>query len=177
MLCRKCSSEYEPTPEEARLINQGDLSPLCPECAPTPRAPPPLIEEPEDKATEVFWRAERTDANGNIIAAMRLPKKFVRPTVTPLVKPRKDLLHVFVLSESDPQFKSSSPRTILHTNLETFINDKQPFWVQKLPSYWDGPTGISRIEVPLEEVIDIIKENSLTRVQCQDGSEIRLYYR
>lgn len=177
MLCRRCSKEYTPTPEEERLIRKNDLTPLCPECTPAPRihkVPPASIEV--EKAP-VLWRAERTDTDGKIVATMRIPKRVKRPNVTPLRKPRKDLLHVFVLSEGNPSRMLSSPRTILHTNLETFMKDKQNFWVQKIPSYWSGQTGIGRIEVKLGEIMDVIKEDSLTRVRCQDGSEVRLFYR
>lgn len=178
MLCRNCSEEYTPGPEEARLISQGDLVPLCAECAPV--APPPPKRDKDEVTVEkpkVLWRAERITIDGKIGATMRLPKKIVRPVISPLRKPRADLLHVFVLTEGDHQSQSSAPRTILHTNLETFTTDKQNFWVNKIPSYWDEQTGIARIEVKLSDILDVIREEDLTRVRCVDGSEVRLHYR
>ncbi len=178
MLCSNCSEDYVPMPEEARLIRQGDLTPLCPKCAPVAPTPPP--REKEEDAVEkikVLWRAERITVDGKIGATMRLPKKIVRPVISPLRKPRADLLHVFVLTEGDHQSQSSAPRTILHTNLDTFIKNKQNFWVNKIPSYWDEQTGIARIEVKLSDILDVIREDELTRVRCVDGSEVRLHYR
>ena len=175
MLCRKCSEEFSPTAEEERLILQGDLEPICDKCAPPPRAPPPIYV-PTDEKEKTLWRADRTDTEGKIVAFMRTPKVIKRPTISPLVKPRADSLHVFVLSEGDPRHMSAAPRVILHTNIETFFSDKQNLWICKIPSSWDGQTGIARIEVKLEDVADIIKDESRTLVRCQDGSEVRLHY-
>lgn len=178
MLCRNCSSEFTPPPEEARLIALGDLIPLCPKCVPAAALLPPKIEDPEaDKVAQTLWRAERRDFAGKVVAFMRLPKITKPPIISPLVKPRSDQLHVFVMSEGNPSLKSSSPRVILHTNLETFMENKQNFWVKKLPSFWDGPTGVGHIEIKLEDVVDIIKEKNLVRVRCIDKSEVLLHYK
>ncbi len=102
MLCRKCSEEYTPTTEEARLINQGDLVPICEKCAPAPAPERPPPEEPEEEKAKTLWKADRTNTEGKTVTFMRLPKKFKPPALMPLVKPRVDNLHVFVMSEGNP---------------------------------------------------------------------------
>jgi hypothetical protein len=187
--CPKCNKFYQPTPEDEKLMTSGLMEELCMDCAISaarkrdaglpPAVPPPLRETFGKTDGTKLARVERFDSGGLSKAFVALPLLPNKPISHTLRKERKGDLGVMIFSEGSSLSRMpNEPRVILHTNLTTFRETGHPLWFSKIPSYWCPFTGVPRIEVPNEDVVDVNTDDTgATILGLQDGGSLRLTYR
>lgn len=187
--CPKCGKFYQPTPEEERLIINGQMEPLCLACAVQesrkreealpPSAPPPLRETFGKSDGSKLARVERFNPKGQSVSFVALPPLPNKPVSHTLRKQKKGDLNVMVLSEGSSLARLPTELgVILHTNMATFRKTGQPLWFAKIPGYWCPFTGVSRIEVPNDFVSETTDDTTgATILKLRDGGHLRLTYR
>ena len=177
MICRNCGTEFYPDPDTERLMMLGQIAMVCDVCA-RKNAPPPPMATPVLPAAlgNELCRAEFYDAGGKLLRFIALPPKREWRRVRTLRKPRKSDVAVFVMTERASR-QTSHPPIRISSNIETFERLQADFWVMKTPGFWDGFTGVSRIDVPFVEIIDVKRNGETTELFLRDGAKVRLRYR
>ena len=184
MNCKTCGEFFQPTSEEERMMAGKQIEEICMNCAMKKAdavkvdwKPEPLrIEEGRYDGTKLY-RAEKFDKDGKLLCFLARPQRPLKARHRSLRKPRKGIIHVGIIGGDDGNRAASEPRVVVHTNIETFKKLRKPFWVTKVPGFWDPQTGVSRIEVPCNDVVEIVESKQEKRVVLKDGSSIRLLYK
>jgi hypothetical protein len=193
MICKKCNSFFQPTPEEERLIVAGATSEICTACAakewrskvgPTQQTViyPGNLEDMGHGNS--LWHAAKFDAAGRQMSFVCLPPRPIKHVPNVLRKQRPWDFKVFVLSEK-PVRKTTEPRVTLHTNLDRFRRMGEEFWVRKIPAFQDALTGMSHItalntdvgEVTTETVPTLGSIHTHIKVSLKSGGYILIKYR
>jgi hypothetical protein len=181
--CKKCGEFFQPTADEERLLAQHKMEEICMDCALLAEdgqeddwKPPPLRVSREKTDGTKLYRAERFGPEGKLLCFLALPPKPLYPAHRSLRKPRPHNLHVTFFTEREQRL-TTEPRVVVHTNLETFRKTGQPFWVRKIPDFWDPHSGVGHIQVPNESVIDVIEDEGERKILLRDGGFVRLLYK
>lgn len=184
MNCKECGEFFQPSPEEEKLFTTGGLPVLCPDCE---RKRWEAKKPPEDKIPvypgvryvgdgRELCRAARFNSDGIETFFIALPLEPYKAVAATLRKPRKHDVGVFVFSERQNQLHTI-PRTQLHTNIDTYIKQRKPLRIMKIPSYWDPFTGIGEIEIARKDIVRTEIKDRQVRVELKDGGCLILYYR
>jgi len=184
--CKKCGEFFQPSPDEERMIATKRIEEICLKCAmlladasnmyEDYKPPPMRIPIGKYDGTKLH-RAIKFDSAGNPICFTALPAVPLKALHDSLRKPRKGVIHVGIISDSDSQRMTSQPNVILHTNIDSFISSRNAFWVKKVPDFWDRQTGVSRIEVPFKDVSEVTINPQEKDVMLKDGGLIKLIYK
>ena len=180
--CKTCGEFFQPTTDEERLIATHLMPEICMLCAEKATQDhnkdwkPPSLFEPIGKFDGTkLHRADWFDKDEQRICFVARPPRPRLPRHRTLRKPRKGNIHVTIIGSSDAYRMTSEPRVIVHTNIATFMKSRQPFWVSKIPDFWDPHTGIGRIEIPLDKVDHVSDDER--EVHLKDGGVVRLIYK
>lgn len=177
MKCRKCGREFKPESDVERLMAVGQIEQVCDQCEvrPIPKSVP-LPVAPADAAQLVLRRIDWFGPDNRCIRFMALPpKRDWFPRRETLRKPRKTDQHVFVLSTSDRKLATSPPVRI-NCNVDTFEKQHAKFRAAKTPAMWDAFTGVSKMEVPFQQIECVEREYGETRLLLKNGEYLRLLY-
>lgn len=182
--CKTCGEFFQPTPDEERLIAMRHVEEVCLKCAmeqadntETEWIPEPLrIPEGKYDGTKL-WRAEKFDKAGKLLCFIARPPRPLKSRHESLRKPRKHILHVGIMGDSSRGQLASQPRVVMHTNVETFLDARKDLWISKIPGFWDPHSGVSRIEIPYQDVSEIVNGEQEKKIILKDGGVIRLVYK
>jgi len=177
MICRDCTVEFFPDDDTERLMMLGQIAIVCDVCArksaPAPPLPTPVLPA---ALSDQLCRVEYYDPGGKLLRFMALPPDHKPTRRRSLRKPKKSDVQVFVMSERGSA-RTSHPPIRLSSNAETFERLQADFWAMKTPSFWDGFTGISRIDAPFREIVNVTREADIMELHLRDGAKVRLQYR
>ena len=181
--CKKCGEFFQPTKDEDRLLAQHKMEEVCMSCALLAEnqfdddwKPPPLRVPREKTDGTKLYRAERFGPHGELLCFLALPPKPLYPAHRSLRKPRLHNLHVMILTDEQERLMTE-PRVVVHTNVENFERTGYSFWVRKIPDYWCPHSGVGRIEVPRENIVNVTEGKRKKEVHLKDGGFVRLLYK
>lgn len=193
MHCKGCGKFFQPTPDEEHLITTGVLEMRCVQCekeawkerVAQESVPPPVmpgrIRIKNDGS--ILCRADWFLPDERVVVYMALPPLPVNDLRDAALKViRRDTLRTFVITEK--QYTSnrqpSEPRFEMRTNLARVLDKSGTdkfLWVQKIPDYADGLTGVGRIELPRKWIGEVVRAERETMISLGDRGKLRLQYR
>ncbi|RLI87368.1 MAG: hypothetical protein DRP01_02065 [Archaeoglobales archaeon] len=179
MICQKCGKEFKPDSDIERLMAVGQIARVCDNCAARPVAPTPLPLSviPLDTTQMQLHRLDWFDKQRKLIRFMSLPpKRNYNMHQNTLRRPRKSDQHVFIMSSRSDQL-NTTPAIRIRCNIDNFQEQRTKFYAVKTPDAWDPFTGISRMEVPFQQIDRVEKEGANTVLHLTTGERIRLLYR
>jgi hypothetical protein len=161
-VCDACASKTQPVIEPLKPVIAQKKEVLGP-------------RQFEDLAAAELIEAYLYAPEGHVTQVMRSPKR-VDGKPTPLVKPKRAVVRVTVVSEGSGH-QSTVPRIRLQTNLLMCQVRKKDFWVHKVPSFCCDLTGIDKLEVPRKDIKEYLRENKETVwAKKKDGGAIKLIF-
>lgn len=177
MICKSCGSEFLPDADVDRLMLLGQIAQVCDRCAlaTAPKTPTPLAVSPKIGGNELC-RVEIYCPAGKLLRFIALPPKPKSMRPHTLRKPKKSDIHVFIMSENS-RLGSSHPPIRLSSNIDTFEKQETDFWALKTPGFWDGFTGVAKIDVCYSEIANVDRQSDVIELHLHDGGKVLLRYR
>jgi len=181
-VCKKCGTSFFMSNEEERLLSIGKIEEICIECAKkeakkkestwTPKMPYEYLEKTDGTKLEKVFFLDEHNRVVKFISLPPPPRKLIRRRY----RERPYEIHAFVITERQSKRLPTEVKLILHSNIASYENEKT-LWFKKIPGFWDPITGVDKIEVPSENVKEMIKNDNRIVVKLSNNQSLQIYYK